>query len=742
MIRWPVAKLVVITTLAMSAGASSAGVAEQTQRACREPALSASYVARVDQALRSGQDVWGNELIAAPGGPTYERVSRLLKPLLLAGAAKQTPLTESGVHYLAFTRPAGVQGAGAVALHVADGSQIVWRRVGGPTLSVGVGSGGRERYGSCLARLAPPGLSAGYLPILETRYVDANGVRYGQESFAARLPETGRFASFVRLTADARGTGAAGTAIRFTAAQQPPVQYAVPSDGVRTVYVAWPGRALTVDAAVYDAARRSVADYWERRLSEGASIVVPEKRVLDATRNLLIQNLGLTWRYSIGNAYEQFSFPEGVDVAQVMAAYGFADVSRAILRTSLNRRPTPYPNWKMGQKLVGSALHYRLFRNRSYVDQVTPVLRGYVQILGRQIAASPRGLLQRERYSSDIPDSVYGLHSQAIAWQGLRSMAWVWERTGRKSLAARCRSLAARLEAGLRQAVHASDAELPDGSVFIPVQLLDGVEPYDAMTASRLGSYWNLVMPYALASGFFAPGSREADGVLRYMLQHGSRFLGLVRAGAYALYGKDAVSPASGTDEVYGLNVARFLADNDRPDQLVLSLYGHLAAAMTPGTFVAGEAASIAPIRSTYHRSMYLPPNGASNGSFLERLRLMLVHETIDGSGRPRGLELAYATPRAWLLPGRRIAVSRLPTSFGPISYSIAARSGSIRVTIDGPSRSRPAALRLRLRLPRRSRITRVLLDGRPFPRFDPGTETIDLSGLPGSLDLDVGFGR
>ena len=48
---------------------------------------------------------------------------------------------------------------------------------------------------------------------------------------------------------------------------------------------------------------------------------------------------------------------------------------------------------------------------------------------------------------------------------------------------------------------------------------------------------------------------------------------------------------ASGTNEVYGLNVARFLADNDRPDQLVLSLYGALAAGMTDGTFVSGESA-------------------------------------------------------------------------------------------------------------------------------------------------------
>jgi hypothetical protein len=738
--RAPVVGLVLIATLALSPGASTAGIAQRAREACPEPALSSRYVSRVDRALRAGQDLWGNELLAAPGGPTYERVARYVRPLLLARAAKRSALTDSGVHYLAFTRPVGDGGAGAVALHVADGSQILWRRIDGPSLTVGVGRGGRERYGSCLARLAPPALRDGYLPVLETRYVDEDGVRYRQESFAGRTPETASFASFVRLTADARASAASGTEIRLT----PGVPTRVGAGSLRTVYIAWqpPGAPRTIERAGYETARQSVADYWERRLTEGASISVPEKRVRDATRNLLIQNLGLTWRYSLGNAYEQFSFPEGVDVAQVMGAYGFSDVSAAILHTSLTRRPTPYPNWKMGQKLVGSALHYRLFRDRAYIDRVTPVLRRYVEDYGRQLAASPRGLLGRERYSSDIPDSVYGLHSQAIAWQGLRSMAWVWERTERRSLAARCRTLASRLEGGLRKAVRASETTLPDGSLFIPAQLLDGVEPYDTLTSSRLGSYWNLVVPYALASGLFAPGSREAEGSLAYMLRHGSRLLGLVRAGAYALYGRDAAYPVSGTDQVYGLNVSRFLADNDRPDQLVLSLYGQLAAAMTQGTFVAGEAASIAPLPGTGYRAMYLPPNGASNGSFLETLRLMVVHEVFDGAGRPRGLELAHATPRAWLRPGGRVTVRRLPTSFGPISFSIEARARSVNVTIDGPARARPAVLRLRLRLPGGQRMTAVLLGGRRFRRFDPAAETIDLSGRAGRLELVVAYGR
>jgi hypothetical protein len=319
-------------------------------------------------------------------------------------------------------------------------------------------------------------------------------------------------------------------------------------------------------------------------------------------------------------------------------------------------------------------------------------------------------------------------------------MASVWAAEGETALAATCRRLAARLATGLRAAVRASERALPDGSLFLPVALLDGEGPYDALTSERLGSYWNLVMPYALASGLFRPGSREATGALRYMLLHGSRLLGLVRAGGYALYGKEAVPPTSGTDEVYGINVARFLADEDEPDQLVLSLYGELAAAMTPGTFVSGEGATVEPLDGEHYRAMYLPPNSASNAAFLETLRLLLVHETRDANGTPRGLQLAYATPRAWLAPGRRIEVRNLPTSFGPLSYTIAAGTATARVSIDLQGTPRPRTLSLRLRLPPGRAIGAVSLAGRPYPRVDRAGGTIDLSGRTGSLDLVIRF--
>jgi hypothetical protein len=244
-------------------------------------------------------------------------------------------------------------------------------------------------------------------------------------------------------------------------------------------------------------------------------------------------------------------------------------------------------------------------------------------------------------------------------------------------------------------------------------------------------------MPYALASGLFPVGSAEAEGIFRYMRLHGSRLLGLVRAGAYALYSEPRF-PTGGTDEVYGINVARFLADADEADELVLGLYGQVAVAMAPGTFVGGEAASIAPIGGARVRTTYLPPNSASNGAFLTKLRLMLVHEPRGPTGEPTGLRLAFATPRAWLRPGAEIVVRRMPTSFGPLSYELRATATAVRATIEVPGRLAPPMLALRLRLPAGRQLISVRVAGRGHTRYGARTGTIDLSGMRGRIELEA----
>ncbi|HEX4521554.1 MAG TPA: hypothetical protein VH063_18415 [Gaiellaceae bacterium] len=722
----------VLLTAAIRVGSAPAVVAG----GCAAPRATAAYAAKVTRALASGHDLWGDALLKSPGGPTFLGASGHLAPILYARSAKGRPLTRSGVYYLPFSEPEGSLGAGTVALHVADGSEIISNRVGGPALEVGVAGG---PYGSCVSRLAPARLASGWLPILDTRYEG-----YSQESFAARIPETGSLVSFVRvsgpgpirLTPTVRGLHRSGdslvrgsrTYLVFGAGAHWTGGSLVFSG--QNAYAAWivhPGhvKPFVLDATRYAAARASIGAFWRSQLAEGATFDVPETRVMDAERALLVQNLELSWRYSIGNPYEEFSFPESIDGAQVMTELGFAQVGRSILRVSLTRRATPYPGWTMGEKLLGAAVYERLTGDTGFLGFADSKLAAYVAALGRRQQAG--GLLQPEHFSSDITDAVRGLHAQAVAWQGLTSMAAVWKSAGHPKQAARATAIAARLSAGLRLAVERSERRLPDGSLFLPMRLDAGEQPYASVTESRAGSYWNLVAPYALASGLFPPGGAQAKGALAYLLLHGSRLLGLVRAGGYALYGPGATTTLSGTDQVYGVNAARFMAAMGEPDQLVLSLYGQLADGMTQNTFVAGEAASVAPLDGLRYRAMYLPPNSVSNDAFLETLRLMLVQEAAGG------LRLAFATPRGWLSPGKRIAVAGAPTGFGPLSYTLQASAHEVRVHLD-PLSKRPGSIELRLRLPAGRRIRSVS----PRARFDSSSGTIDLPVTRAPLDLTV----
>jgi hypothetical protein len=729
--------------VAVLAAASASPTVVAARPSCTHGPISPAYAGSVRRALSAKQDVWGNALIARPNGPTYGSVRRLLKPLLFA-RSKTKALTTSGVYYLPFAQPLGVRGAHMVALHVADGSEILSQTAKGPSVKVFVGPDGHERYGWCLSRLAPARLAGGFLPILESQYVDAAGTRYRQESFAVRGLGTGDLVSFVRVTAAAPSDRGAVVQLvpegsrRGARVAQGTVRMRLEPGESGSVYAGWlvpfGGSPVSIDGATYDAARQRLVDFWLQRLGQQPTYDVPERLVTNAERSLLIQDLALTWRYSVGNQYEEFSFAEALDTAEVLAEYGLPGVARHILTSSLARLGGGTSNWRAGEKLTAAALYFRLSGDRDYLEQATPMLTRIVDGLGRQIRSGHSGLLRRERYSSDVAARVYGLHAQAAVWQGLNAIADAWRATGSTAHARKAHTLAAALGRGLHRAVRRSAQRLKDGSLFVPAALLARHKPFDAVTASRPGSYWNLVVPYALSSGFFTPSGRDARGLLAYMLGHGSRLLGLVRAGAYSLYGKPRY-PVSGTDQVYGLNVARFLADNDRPDQLVLSLYGMLGASMTPNTFVSGEAATVAPLRGASFRSMYMPPNTASNSAFLETLRLMLVHETRDKDATPVGLELAFSTPRPWLGDGKTITVNDAPTSFGSLTYSLHRDGHLITGTVLVPSRRPPHTMRLRLRLPHGVKLRAVRVNGRRRP-VDTRTATIDLSGLRGPLDV------
>jgi hypothetical protein len=757
--------------------------------------LPAGYVASVERALHSKADLWGEQLLARPGGPTYASVEGLLTPLFLVGrpaGISRTRLTDSGVHYLPFGEPGGRSFADAgptepFALHVADGSQVVSRRASGRRATIFVGASGGERYGSCPSRLAQPELVDGYLPVLRVAYTDSGGVRYVQESFVARDPRTGALSSYVRVEAKRGSLSRDSTQVRVAVSDPAPAVSGgeLHSGGRAVLAFSPPGRLAggalrfdldladgrphavylvrpidstrghpRADAAGYSAARSASIEAWRRRLAAGASVEVPEPRVMDAMRNLLIQNLQLSWHYSVGNAYEGFYQAESSASVLSLAEYGFLTDAEVALETLLGKAHGYSTNLEQGQKLEAGTVYYLLSGDGAFIRRHTRDYAALAAALAARRAANRdgSGLLDRQRYGSDIHEPVLGLHQQTRAWRGLRDMSFVWGLLGSDRLASRYRAEARSLAKALRTAIARSAVEVSPVETFVPVALLaDPREaPWDPVTATRLGSYWNLVAPYAWSSGIFP--RPLANRVLAYARRRGSFLLGLVRFDYYPT-GPGAVRcdgfpglKAPGTDNVYGVDRSRFLADLDRPDLLVLALYGQLAHGMTRGTFVSGEGATIGAVPpgacpgepdGEYYRSMYLPPSSTSNAFFLTTLRELLAHWDLDADGRPVALHLAYSTSRAWLADSKRIAVRDLPTPFGQLTYSIDSHlaGGYLDVELTVPRRQPIADLRLRLRLPpgHKPALARV-----GVTTLRPQGETFDLSGRTGTLRLHV----
>ena len=132
--------LVALVALGSTAGrARPAGAAS-----CAPLTATAEYTSSVRQAVAAGRDLWGARLLRAHGGPTYAAARRYLTPLTQAMQWEGRPLTASGSYYIPLSFPFTSYGSTVFALHLADGSEVVTRRVGGASLAVYVGDGRKE----------------------------------------------------------------------------------------------------------------------------------------------------------------------------------------------------------------------------------------------------------------------------------------------------------------------------------------------------------------------------------------------------------------------------------------------------------------------------------------------------------------------------------------------------------------------------------------------------------------------
>lgn len=709
------------------------------------------------QAMASAKtDVWGEAALKQSGGPSYEFFRDLLPPLRYVN-------TEFRHYPIVLSAP----GAAIKSRWVSNGSAInarankkpMWKEAGFP-VQFHVGEQA-ELFGHDLERLDGPRFEQGWIPIVRVGYTK-DGTAYEQEAFASvQSPLASRGAVLVRFRArggrgnisarlglteevrdaggslcDARGQGL----ILFDTnwkwnpeARELKTTLAADQSAVLVVLTEpLPGRFPEVSEKVFEAERKACLDCWEALLRRGTQFTIPEPRVQDAWRALVVGNFliatGNRMNYSAGNAYDHLYEGECGDATRSLMLFGFTPDARRMVGPLLdfNRQATRFH--VAGHKLQLLAHYYWVTRDAQYLREKEKVWKPVIEFIctSRRTA---NGLLPKDNYAGDISQQIYSLNSNANCWRGLRDMAAALADMGEQARANELAREADDFRKAILDAVAKSE-DLSERPPFIPMSLLGDEKPYETLTATRLGSYYDLMAPYILGSEIYGSGSEREGWMVDYLRQHGGIAMGMIRSMPHQGEFKDQ----PGVNVLYGLRYMLTLLRRDDRDHALVGFYGHLAQGMTRDTCIGGEGSRFLH-GDRWGRSFYLPPNSASNAMFLTTLRYLLIQDWVDDRGRPDELRLLFGAPGRWFNDGAVLKVERAPTLFGEVSLETESRltQGEVRVTVLPPPR-RPNRLLIRLPLPDGWKVVQALVND---AGVDPGKDgKLDLTGRTGKLRL------
>ena len=128
------------------------------------------------------------------------------------------------------------------------------------------------------------------------------------------------------------------------------------------------------------------------------------------------------------------------------------------------------------------------------------------------------------------------------------------------------------------------------------------------------------------------------------------------------------------------------------------------------------------------HTTRGPPDKIYEEAAFLERFRNILLWE--EGNS----LWVAKAAPRDWFELGQTISVKNAPTHFGTVDYEINGNQATLKI----PQHTKLKNVILRMRIPDGTPINSVKVNGKPWTDFDASNETVTLSGLSGTVFVEV----
>ncbi|KGM17698.1 hypothetical protein N867_15245 [Actinotalea fermentans ATCC 43279 = JCM 9966 = DSM 3133] len=580
------------------------------------------------------------------------------------------------------------------------------------------------------------GLVGGWLPAVRIVYPVADGSRWEQLLFAA--PNASRERSqpvwyrFCHVGADG-----ALLAVRYVDTYLPyPVGEEPPAE---TFY----------------AALAELDDFWSERLPGGVQVDLPEPRLADFVRHSfaleMITRQGDAPRYGVVDriygAPEHDGFQDTLtSTAAAYLAWGRSDVAGRYLDQYLADVVRPdgsldYRGPEIGQygrMLTVLADHATqtgdwslLRRHGAKVDAIVGILLARRAAGLRRPAEDPAHGLIAGRHEADISFDTpsLGTHdyeqpylsNSAEGWRGLRDLGRAWQRLGRvdgdetRVVAGRSLVRAAEsLRTDLLRAVEASWIERSDDRV-LPIVAGSTHGHLDAPYRSRPESFDDNRVWHEL----FGSGALPAD-VVREIVEGGARRGDT----AFGIFGnrKHAVAFTA-----HG--VAYGLLQHDLVREYLLLLRAHLLHMHTRGTWTAVECSDL-----DRDRGEHWPYCAPAQMTIPLLLRWLLVFEDPLA---PR-VWLARAVPRDWLRRGQTVAVSGVPTAYGPVGFRIESTLGGgiITAEVDRPA---GATFVLRLRAPQGWTLDEAEVDGRDVPVVR-GAEDLELPRGSGIVRVAVRY--
>lgn len=633
-------------------------------------------------------------------------------------------------------------GLGATGVSPVAHNTVVMFRVGGEG----------HLFGRVRSQYSSIGYEKGYLPIVTAGY-ELDGVRYRETALADRPNgESGGWdIAYVQFEMTDIGNGPRTAVLRpeivlndggamrteggavldsngallfsaSTSAREFPLH---PGESVSVAmkipYVPDAKRLMRpATVADFEAVHRRVREFWEGLLARGAEIDVPEARVNNVWRALLLQNFvladGPRLTYGSGLRYNDSTYPqESGFAAHVYAMYGHGDYADALQPWFVPMSVTPKGAGRKYQNRRAMVLHHLLedYRLTGKTDLFDRFKTDYYRVADEIVAdrhstmngdrtALHWGLLPPDKPGADVQAStqtVYVLGHNITNCQGLQDFGRFLVTTGidaergRKYL-----DETADFRKTLISAMERAAIRVPGRPPFLDLQTLYftktpeyGPMPYDDLANGRLqGGYSHYWADMEFHYNFFNPDDAPAQWIADYLHARNGFVLGLT------------CSPKPGwINTVYDAGYYDFRLRSGSAPEFLLGLYGRLAFGMSRYVYVASEGAPFIGYNTKdggYVAAGLDIPNSASNADTLLMLRNALAMEELRNNIETGDLDLLRGAPRAWLDAGKQIRVARLPTYYGPVSFQVAGERGGVRAVVEPPAHAARVLLYVRRR--------------------------------------------